>query len=121
MLKNSNTDTDSSPVILSLLQSIDLGRAAGKKYNYIKFNVYTIKTDAYSIEGKISSGIKFTEDELELYSSTGIYDSIRDLSRRVTIESGYYLVIPFATELTSNVKYLMRIFHDNHSIQVFQI
>ena len=121
LIKNSNTNKDSAPVIISLLQSIDLGRGSGKSYYYIKYNVYSIKTDASLIERKISSGIKFTEDELELYSSTGKYDCIRDLSRRETIESGYYLVVPFVTELTSNVKYLMRIFHDNHSVQVFQV
>ena len=112
-----------SQVIISLMQPYDIKvkTELNDQYYALKILFFTVTCEESLIEDKILAGAKFFKSELTLNESDELFFPLREVSERQNLQSGYYIVAPCTAASKVNLKYLLRIFHDKNSTQVFEL
>lgn len=100
-------------VIIALMQNeYRLKRFNTKNADYlgefIEFKLWKVKENSNLDQTKSLS--KFTEEQLCLIDSSGIYSNVREVTKRFRVDPGDYVIIPCTYEADHNCEFMLRIF-----------
>lgn len=116
-----NRNQPMSSLIISLLQPYSArlryenNGGFDNSFKPIKFNLYKVKdNDPADIYEHKSRFRKFREESLSLIDKP-FFLTQRDYTKRFALKSGYYVIMPCTLDRSSEINYLLRIFHDEMS------
>jgi hypothetical protein len=115
--ENTNEPNKLTPIIVTLMQPYRVYRRYENngKYNNtfapIRFSIYSVKSNKYRIDENILNKRLFKKQELKLYDSSCCYIDQQEVTKKLYLPKGYYVILPSTFTTKKNINYYIRIFY----------